>query len=191
MSDWRLKDTVDAILLRVINGARAFTFRNYTEVNVMTGAQRVASAIMTVNATTQNYIGFRTGALPVVIKSRLINQAGSTRIDYSAQSNRGFTGGTVIPISNPNNITQQPILMQAWHTVTPGAATDETVQYLQPFPILSAGVNEASRIGADTLGLEYVLAPNTDHVFTIANVGTGNATVHWWLTFFEGEPDLP
>lgn len=81
--------------------------------------------------------------------------------------------------------------MQAWHTVTPAAATGATVTYLQPFPILSAGVNEASRIGADTLGLEYVLAPNTDHVFTIDNVGTGNATVHWWLTFFEGEPDLP
>ena len=63
--------------------------------------------------------------------------------------------------------------------------------YLQPFPILSAGVNEASRIGAGTLGLEYILAPNTDHVFTIGNVGTGNATVHWWLTFFEGESYLP
>ena len=179
------------MMLNVINGARAFTFQNYTEVNIKTGAQRVASAILTVNAGAQNYIGFRTGALPVIIKSRLINQAGSTRIDYSAQANRGFTGGTVIPICNPNNITQQPILMQAWHTVTPAAATGATVAYLQPFPILSAGVNAASRIGADTLGLEYVLAPNTDHVFTIDNVGTGNATVHWWLTYFEGEPDLP
>ena len=191
MTDWRLKESVDAILLRCIEGLRAVTFQNYTEVNIKTGAQRVASAILTVNAGSQNYIGFRTGALPVVIKSRLINQAGSTRIDYSAQANRGFTGGTVIPISNPNNVTQQPILMQAWHTVTPAAATGATVTYLQPFPILSAGVNEASRIGADTLGLEYILAPNTDHVFTIANPGTGNATVHWWLTFFEGEPDLP
>lgn len=190
MTDWRLKESVDAILLRVINGARAFTFQNYTEVNVKTGAQRVAS-VLTVNAGAQNYIGFRTGALPVIIKSRLINQTGSTRIDYSAQADRGFTGGTVIPICNPNNITQQPILMQAWHTVTPAAATEATVTYLQPFPILSAGVNVASRIGSDTLGLEYVLAPNTDHVFTIDNVGTGNATVHWWLTYFEGEPDLP
>ena len=149
---------------------------------------RVASAILTVNAGAQNYIGFRTGALPVVIKSRLINQAGSTRIDYSAQANRGFTGGTVIPISNPNNITQQPILMQAWHTVTPAAATGATVTYLQPFPILSAGVNAASRIGADTSGLEYVLAPNTDHVFTIDNVGTGNAAVHWCRHSSKGIP---
>ena len=176
------------MMLNVINGARAFTFQNYTEVNVKTGAQRVASAILTVNAGAQNYIGFRTGALPVVIKSRLINQVGSTRIDYSAQANRGFTGGTVIPISNPNNITQQPILMQAWHTVTPAAATGATVMYLQPFPILSAGVNAASRIGADTSGLEYVLAPNTDHVFTIDNVGTGNATVHWCRHSSKGIP---
>ena len=191
MTDWRLKDSVDSILIRTINGERAVTFQNYIEVNVKTGAQRVASAILTVNAGAQNYIGFRTGALPVVIKSRLINQTGSTRIDYSAQANRGFTGGTVIPICNPNNITQQPILMQAWHTVTPAAATGATVTYLQPFPILSAGVNVASRIGADTLGLEYILAPNTDHVFTIANPGNGDAVVHWWLTYFEGEPDLP
>ena len=179
------------MMLNVINGARAFTFQNYTEVNVKTGAQRVASAILTVNAGAQNYIGFRTGALPVIIKSRLINQVGSTRIDYSAQADRGFSGGTVIPICNPNNITQQPILMQAWHTVTPAAATGATVTYLQPFPILSAGVNVASRIGSDTLGLEYILAPNTDHVFTIANPGTGDAVVHWWMTHFEGDPDLP
>lgn len=107
MTDWRLKDTIDAILLRTISGLRAITFQNYT------GAQCVAPTILTVNAGAQNHIGFRTGALPVIIKSRLINQVGSTRIDYSAQANRGFTGGTVIPISNPNNITQQPILMQA------------------------------------------------------------------------------
>ena len=109
MTDWRLKDTIDSILLRTISGLRAIAFQNYTEVNIKTGAQRVASAILTVNAGAQNYIGFRTGALPVIIKSRLINQAGSTRIDYSAQANRGFTGGTVIPICNPNNITQQPL----------------------------------------------------------------------------------
>lgn len=114
------------VALNVFNGMRAFTFQNYTDVNIKTGAQRVAPAILTVNAATQNYI------------------------------------------------TQQPILMQAWHTVTPAAATGATVTYLQPFPILSAGVNEASRIGADTLGLEYVLAPNTEHVFMI-----DNATVHW------------
>ena len=50
MTDWRLKDTIDAILLRIISGLRAITFQNYTEVNVKTGAQRVASAILTVNA---------------------------------------------------------------------------------------------------------------------------------------------
>ena len=44
MTDWRLKDSVDAILLRCITGLRAVTFQNYTEVNVKTGAQRDASS---------------------------------------------------------------------------------------------------------------------------------------------------
>lgn len=32
---------------------------------------------------------------------------------------------------------------------------------------------------------------NSARAFTIANPGTGDAVVHWWLTYFEGEPDLP
>ena len=88
MTDWRLKDSVDAILLRCIEGLRAVTFQNYTEVNIKTGAQRVASAILTVNAGAQNYIGFRTGALPVVIKPTMCS-----RLPIPAQGTLLYTGG--------------------------------------------------------------------------------------------------
>lgn len=180
--------------MSLIRGNRAVPFHNYTEINVKTGRQRVASTILTVNATTTTHIGVVTGSDPVIIKSRLINQIGSTRIEYYARSDLSFTGavsGNIIPIRNPNNITKVPIGIQMWHSVTPGTPTGSTEQYLDPFPIFAAGSNSQSRIGADTLGLEYVLKPNTNHVFSIANPGTGNATVHWWMTLYEGQLDLP
>lgn len=181
-------------VMSLIRGDRAVPFQNYTEINIKTGRQRVASAILTVNAGATVHIGVTTGNDPVVIKSRLLNQSGSTRVDYYARSDLSFTGavsGNIIPIRNPNNITKVPIGFQMWHSVTPGAPTSATEQYLDPFPIFAAGNNEQSRIGSDTLGLEYVLKPNTSHVFSIANTGTGNATVHWWQTLYEGPLDLP
>ena len=185
---------LNTLWLRVFQGLRAVVFHNYTEVHVKTGRQRVASAILTVNAGATTHIGVTTGNDPVVIKSRLISQIGSTRIEYSDRSDLSFTGavsGNIIPIRNPNNITKVPIGIQMWHSVTPGTPTAATEQYLEPFPIFAAGNNSQSRIGADTLGLEYVLKPNTSHVFSIANTGTDNATVHWWQTLYEGPLDLP
>lgn len=185
---------LNTLWLRVFQGLRAVVFQSYTEVNVKTGRQRVASTILTVNAGATTHIGVITGSDPVIIKSRLLNQIGSTRIEYYARSDLSFTGaasGNIIPIRNPNNITKVPIGIQMWHSVTPGTPTGSTEQYLDPFPIFAAGNNAQSRIGADTLGLEYVLKPNTNHVFSIANTGTGNATVHWWQTLYEGPLDLP
>ena len=181
-------------VMSLIRGDRAVPFQNYTEINIKTGRQRVASAILTVNAGATVHIGVTTGDDPVVIKSRLLSQIGSTRVEYYARSDLAFTGavsGNIIPIRNPNNITKVPVGVQMWHSVTPGAPTGATEQYLEPFPIFAAGNSQQSRIGSDTLGLEYVLNPNTSHVFSISNPGTGNATVHWWQTLYEGPLDLP
>jgi hypothetical protein len=166
---------LNTLWLRVFQGVRAVIFQSYTEANVKLGRQRVASTILTVNAGATNHIG-------------------STRIEYYARSDLAFTGavsGNIVPIRNPNNITKVPIGFQMWHSVTPVAPTGATVQYLDPFPIFAAGINAQSRIGGDTLGLEYILKPNTSHVFSIANTGTGNATVHWWQSQYEGPLDLP
>lgn len=121
---------LNTLWLRVFQGLRAVVFQNYTEVNIKTGRQRVASTILTVNATTTTHIGVTTGNDPVVIKSRLINQIGSTMVEYSAQSDLSFTGatpGNIINIRNPNNITKVPIGVQMWHSVTPSAPTGATV----------------------------------------------------------------
>ncbi len=185
---------LNTLWLRVFQGVRAVISQNYTEANVKLGRQRVASTILTVNAGATNHIGVITGDEPVVIASRLISQIGSSRVEYYARSDLSFTGavsGNIINIRNPNNITKVPIGFQMWHSVTPGTPTGATEQYLDPFPIFAPGRDAQSRIGGDTLGLEYVLKPNTSHVFSIANTGTGNATVHWWQSQYEGPLDLP
>ena len=175
----------------VFTGLRAVCTQNYIEANIKNGRQRVVSRIVSVPAGTQVHIGVSTGDEPMIIKSRIISQSGSTQINYSAQSDLAYTGGAAIPIRNPNNRFKVPIGVSMFVGVTPGAVVPGvTEQYLDPFPVFG-GTAAASRIGTDTLGLDYVLKENTNHVFTIDNVGSGTATVHWWQTFYEGVPDLP
>lgn len=187
-TDWLNVLTTDSMLARVINGKRALTTMNYTEVDVKTGRQRVAQLKTTITSGATVSIGFVTGAEPVIIKSRIINQIGSTEIDYSAYENRTFTGGTTVNVVNPNRVTQVASNVTIKSAVTPDAGG---TLYLEPFPIFAAGNNAASRIGGDVAGMEYHLKANTSHVFQISNPGTGAATVHWWITFFEGSSDLP
>ena len=57
-------------------------------------------------------------------------------------------------------------------------------------PIFGSGP-ASSRIGGDVIGLEYPLKEATDHVFTVSNPGLGSADVFWWITGYEGVPNLP
>lgn len=164
-------------------------FSSTVQESVREGKQQVASAILTVPAGQAVNIGFRTGNKPVTINSRTINQIGSSRVEYSAREKLSFTGNIEanrITPKNPNNRNRVLSSVNIWHSVTPGIPTSETYQYLDPYALFSAGQNTSTRVGSDTLGLDYPLNANTDHVFTINNTGTGSATVFWWITFSEG-----
>lgn len=172
----------------IVRGNRSLTMQTITEASVKLGKQRVISARFTVPAGQSVYIGFTTTDLPFVITGRSISQNGSTEIRYSAEEGRTYTGGTVIEPRNPNRITQEPIGISAKHTVTPNA-TAGTI-YLDPYSIFGSGP-ASSRIGGDVSGLEYPLKPATAHVFTVSNTGSGSADVFWWITGYEGAPNLP
>lgn len=178
----------------IFTGLRAICFQSYTEANVKNGRQRVASGEFIIAQGATQYIGFRTGAEPVIIKSRLLQLVGGTKVEYSAKADVSFTENPLntITICNPNTRYKVPIDVTAFHTVTPGADVPGiTDKYLNEFPVYASGTNAASRLGSDTLGLDYVLKENTSFVFSIKNSGTGAATVYWWITFYEGFPDLP
>ena len=178
----------------VLGGLRAFTSCDYWDAGNKLGRQRVVSFIQSLTAGSQLYIGFRTGAEPVVITARVLQQLGSSQVNYSAQAKRTFstTGATAVPICNPNNEVQVASNVQVWYGVTPTAADGSTVEYLKPYPVLAAGTNAASRVATDFSASKYTLQANTDHVFTINNIGPGNASVvHWLLSFREGKSDLP
>lgn len=178
----------------IFTGYHAVCSRTLTEANVLNGRQRVASGEFTIAQGATQYIGFRTGAEPVIIKSRLLQLAGGTKVAYSAKAGVSFTENhaNTITICNPNTRYKVPVGATAFHTVTPGAdVPGVTDKYLNDYPVYASGITAASRLGSDAQGLEYVLKENTSHVFAIKNTGTGAATVHWWLTFYEGAPDLP
>ena len=173
----------------VVRGKRSMTVQSITEASVKLGKQRVISARFTVPAGQSVYIGFTTTTLPFVITGRFISQSGSTEIRYSAQEDRGYTGGTVIEITNPNGITQEQIGITAKLGVTQDAGPGGD-SYLKPYSIFGSGP-ASSRLGSDVSGLEYPRKAGTDHVFTMHNPGQGSAEVFWWITGYEGVPNLP
>lgn len=178
----------------IFTGLHAVCFRTLTEANALNGRKRIASAEFSITQGASQHIGFRTGAEPVIITSRLIQLVGGTKVEYSAKASISFTENpaNVVSICNPNTRYKVPTGVTAFHTVTPGAdVPGVTDKYLNEFPVYAAGNNAASRIGSDAQGLDYVLKENTSYVFTIKNSGTGTASVHWWITFDEGFPDLP
>lgn len=189
--DWLQRLTTDAILARSVAGQRALTVQDYTSVNVKTGYQRIISKLfagVAVGATVN--IGFRTGANKIIIKSRLIQLSGGDQIDYRATTGATWTGGTNdVPVVNPNLVDPVASLCTVRSNVT---VTVPGTLYLQPYYIFGGGANtgNSSSVGGDVAGLEYVLPANTDFIWTITNSGTSVAKVFWWLTFFEGEPDL-
>ena len=87
----------------VASGLRAFTSCDYWDTGNKLGRQRVVSFITSLNAGQQLYIGFRTGAEPVVVTARTIQQVGSTQINYSVQAKRTFStsGATAVTPRNP------------------------------------------------------------------------------------------
>jgi len=172
-------------------GKRALSVQNYIESNVKLGYQWVASHRATIVSGASLLLGITTGDTPVIIKARYITQAGSTEVTYKAEMDVAFTGGTVFTPKNPNNVNRGELKSTWKYGVTRGANGPEYYQYLDPYSILGSSNPATGRIGSDTQGLEYILQPNVSHVFTIANPGTGDAAVFWWLTFAEVEPDLP
>lgn len=170
-------------------GLRAMTVQSYIEANVKNGVQFEASAyIPALAGGANNDTVFITGAKPVIVKSRQIGFDGSGILARVFRAPT-YTGGTPVPIYNLN-------------TVTPVTAT---VTGLGGSVVTAAGTEiaaPAAMIGSDipgsatqgtygVAGSERLLAANTTYLLRLTSLDNVAQQVSVYLTWYEGQPDLP
>lgn len=186
---WRGDDAGSGIPSGAFSGLRAMTFQNYIEANVKNGVQyEIASDNLALAIGGNIDTIFTTGANPVVIKSRIVKFNGThltTRV-YRAPT---YTGGTITPYFNLNdrNPVAGTVVIRAGATVSAvgtefGAPT---------FDIGSTNIGNTSVSTYTTLGIERILAPNTTYLQRITNDSSAIQEVTSYLSWFEGNTDLP
>jgi len=186
---WRGDDARSGIPDGAFSGLRALTFQNYVEANVKNGVQYEVSSdtLALANGASIDTI-FITGANPIVIKNRLVKFNG-THLTTRVYRTPTYTGGSIVPYFNLNdrNSIAGTVVIRAGATVTAvgtefGAPT---------FDIGSAGNGNSSLSTYSTLGIERLLAPNTTYLQRITNDSGATQEVSSYLTWYEGQTDLP
>lgn len=189
MASWKDDLALDAMFLRVMNGLRGLVTQDYNSVNVKKGVQYELSgntAVLADGASIDTI--FTTGALPVIIKSRIIKFNGTslaTRV-YRAPT---YTGGTITPYFNLNDIG--PVTGLTVVRTTPTVTVVGTEFGAPTFDIGSAGIGNVSVSTYAVTGNERVLRPNTTYLQRITNDSGAAQRVSSYLTWFEGNPDFP
>lgn len=186
---WRGDDSSSGIPSGAFSGLRAMTFQNYIEANVKNGVQyEIASDNLALAIGGNIDTIFTTGANPVVIKSRIVKFNG-THLTTRVYRTPTYTGGTITPYFNLNdrNPVAGTVVIRAGATVSAvgtefGAPT---------FDIGSTNIGNTSVSTYTTLGIERILAPNTTYLQRITNDSPAIQEVTSYLSWFEGNTDLP
>lgn len=186
---WRDDESVETQPPGIYSGLRALTVQSFNECNVKNGNQfELASNTAALAAGANVDIIFSTGALPVIIKGRIVKFNGTSLVTrvYRAPT---FTGGTVTPYFNLND--RNPATGLA--TVRAGATvTAPGTEFGAPtFDVGSEGQGNSSLSTYSISGNERLLAANTTYLQRITNDSPNTQRVSSYLTWYEGGTDLP
>lgn len=171
-------------------GNRALTTQDYTEANVKNGLQYyLQDKLPIIAAGGTHNIHFRTGAKPVIVKSRDFYTNGDSVSYQIFKAPTGVTGGAALAVQNYNDyLTPIPTTVAVTAGVSVGSPG---TPWGDPQNIYNAG-SVGQRIGSGLPpGGERVLAPNKSYLVQVINNGSGNAQADWFLSWYEGTPDLP
>lgn len=178
----------DFLTKMIDNGERAFITEPFGPVNIKRGLQFYLrsswpTADPIVNGTPR-YVYFKTGAKPVIVKSRIVSYIGE-EFALSIFSNPTVTPatGTVINPSNLNRINPQATTVTAFKdpTVTnDGALIDDEPEYY--FGGTNAPLRTANSIPPES---ERIIPANAEFLVKIEGSGRFSYRLEW----FEGEPE--
>lgn len=177
-------------------GLRAMTVQSYTEANVKNGAQYEFSSPRTTlassGASSVTTSVLRTGLLPVLIKSRVIQYTGK---GITARLYEGGTftvgSGTALPIYNMRR--KAPVPATGCTTRSGVTVTALGTECGAPTVGIGSTGNGQNVTGAfQVQGVERWLEPNTTYFLQITNDSTTDPTdISVYVTYYEGLPDLP
>lgn len=178
---------------RAFEGQRALTVQNYIEANAKNGTQFEASsyiAALGVGASIDSV--FVTGSKPIAIKSSQLNTDASDLV-VTTYKNPTYTGGAAVAVYNLSDINPVATTVQVLAGVT---TTDVGTQIAPTFNIIGADASGGigNPVHSPTFavpGNERILAPNTTYMRRITNNSDTAAKVSLYLTWYEGELDLP
>lgn len=174
-------------------GLRAMTMQSYTEANVKNGAQYEFSSprttILASGVTTSVLV---TGALPVLIKSRVIQFTGKG-ITARLYEGGTFTNGTSVLLPIYNMRRRPPIPTTLCTTRAGVTVTTLGTEYGAPTVGIGSTGQGQTVIGAfQVQGVERWLQPNSTYFLQITNDSTTDPTdISVYVTYYEGLPDLP
>jgi hypothetical protein len=189
-NDWKNDRSLDAMLLRVLNGLRAIVTQPYDEINKKNGAQWEASTrVQLTGATGVLYTIFKTGSKQVDLKQRILGFDGLGVVGriYKGPT---YTGGT---------------LAAFWNMRTSMALTQPEVQILTGANVTARGLEIAAPIYAfgptsqqakGSVPLAYASnrifdEPNTEYLLVIETLDPQAQFISSRLELFEGELDVP
>ena len=181
----RLKVSINE---QLIDGNKAITVQEFTELNIKNGAQFYARAAWPIGnsiaAGQSKLLYFETGAIDVLVKDRLFNySAEELKLEIFANPS-GVTGGTPVNVSNwngvsPNETTIVSVLRDV--TTTSNGTLIQDPEYF--FGANATGHRDQSGIPE---GYERLVAGNTGYIVAITNTGSGAARCQYGLSWYEG-----
>ena len=168
-------------------GTRAMTTQSYNEANVKNGVQHEGSTLLTLAGSASNDTIFLTGALPVSLKGRFISYTGDG-VQGDIFEAPTYTGGIDTPYQNANAIN--PVVGLAKILVGPAVTVDGVLKFAPAYSIGNQS-NQGKGSSASVLGEERILKPNTAYLLRLTSLDTASQQVSSFLTWYEGELDLP
>lgn len=172
----------------VATGERAITVQFYTEANAKLGVQHEGSAIF--ENVPGGWIGntiFKTGALPVALKGRLINFDG-VGVKGEIFTGATYTGGTSAPYQNASDIN--PVVGLSQIIVGATITNDGTLAFAPTYAFGNAS-NQGKGGLQPVLGDEKLLKPNTTYLLRLTSLDDQPQTISSLLSWYEGNLDLP
>lgn len=188
---WRGDDAGSGIPAGAFSGLRAMTTQSYIEANVKYGLQfYIQHNLPQLVATTGTYkLLFTTGAKPVLIKGREMYGIGELiSIQLYKQPTAPTPGGTLLTVQNFNDVSPVATTVTIRGGVT---TTSDGTPWGDPQRLF--GQNAAGQRSGSGLapGGDRILKANSTYLVFFRNTGSGTADIDYFLTWFEGQSDLP
>jgi hypothetical protein len=192
---WQDVNNTDSMVLKVINGIRAFCSQTFAEHHKKEGRIWSASRLIidaptsagAINSTGVYYSIIKTGSLPVNLNRREFARTG-TAIVEDVFVNPVYTGGTPDALYNVNDITPYTFEMEL---LTGFTLTSEGTKFAPTVYSIGPASQQNKGSSAAPLGEDYIFAPNTSYLLKFYSTDGQLQDITARISGYEGLLDVP